>query len=158
MDVLTRHLFHPLQIFHVALLLVFHPRLRFRSFHSNYSSFSLAASACFAIYGHPQNKQKIFQNFDRETLDKIGDFLQQGNTRSALLLVQLALALGFVCHCFACGFVLVGRLGDQQGLPSWLEYEMKGPFEASDTMQGPAVKSIYIAAYYYTLTTMISVG
>jgi hypothetical protein len=97
-------------------------------------------------------------NVDRQTLDRIGDVLQMGNTRSALLLGQLAFALGYTCHCLACGFVLVGRVGVIRGMQSWLEFELDGPYDASDTVKGPHVKSIYLAAFYYTFTTMTSVG
>jgi len=103
--------------------------------------------------------EKILQNLDRSTLDHIGDFLQRGNTRSVVLFSQLAFVLAFVCHLFACGFVLVGRMGSKRGGPNWLESEMGGPFEASDTEKGgQAVNSIYLAAFYYALTTIVSVG
>jgi hypothetical protein len=88
---------------------------------------------------------KILRNLDRETLDKIGDFFQHGFTRTFFTITYLMLALAYVCHVLACGFVLVGRSGSLEGIPNWLENELKGPFEAADTVQGPSVTSIYIA-------------
>ena len=35
--------------------------------------------------------EKILSNLDRDTLDHIEDFLQEGSTRSALLMISLAL-------------------------------------------------------------------
>ncbi len=57
------------------------------------------------------------------------DFFQNGNTRSAVLLLRLTGALGYVCHLLACGFVAVGRVGAEAGygLDSWLENDVRGP-------------------------------
>ena len=106
--------------------------------------------------------EKILSTLDRDTLDMIEDFFQNGSTRSAVLMIQLSFYLGYVCHLLACGFVMIGRIGAQDpDADSWLENEMKGPFYAFDTTsEAPEghVDTIYIAAFYFTLTTMTSVG
>jgi CRP-like cAMP-binding protein len=103
-------------------------------------------------------KEMASQALRRDTLDRLEDFLNEGSTRSLLLLASLALRLGFVVHLAACGWVLVGRQSDQRGDDSWLANDLGGGFRAGDTEGGPYVDSIYIAAFYYVLTTMTSVG
>ena len=132
---------------------------------------------------------KILSNLDRDTLDKLEDFLQAGGTRSAIVMTKLLIGLAYSCHIMACCFVLVGRAGALGGDPSWLQYDYGvGPDddgwkgytaqqtrgstydkekyasfqEAEDNQDmipdsGPAT-SIYIAAFYFCLTTMTSVG
>jgi len=58
---------------------------------------------------------------------------QDGTTRSVMLMARLMLILALVCHFLACGFVIVGRASDAEGLESWLHYEMRGPFVSADT-------------------------
>jgi len=69
--------------------------------------------------------------------------------------------MAYVCHLMACGFVLVGRLCNKEGLDCWFDHEDTnghGPYHAKDTTGGELVFSIYIAAFYFCLTTMTSVG
>eukprot|EP00614_Pseudopedinella_elastica_P004136 CAMPEP_0172592174 /NCGR_PEP_ID=MMETSP1068-20121228/11054_1 /TAXON_ID=35684 /ORGANISM="Pseudopedinella elastica, Strain CCMP716" /LENGTH=205 /DNA_ID=CAMNT_0013389011 /DNA_START=50 /DNA_END=663 /DNA_ORIENTATION=+ len=101
---------------------------------------------------------KILSNLDRETNDRIADFLAAGATRSFVMMVRLMLSLGYVVHIMACGFVLVGRTGSLENQDSWLAYELDGPYEAYDTTVAPSSFSIYVAAFYFCLTTMTSVG
>lgn len=102
--------------------------------------------------------EKILSNLDRDTLDHIEDFLQNGSTRSGLLMISLALKTGFICHLLACFWVLVGRIGSAKDMDNWMLYEIKGKFDKSDTTGGDNVGSIYLAAFYFCLTTMTSVG
>jgi hypothetical protein len=71
--------------------------------------------------------------------------------------VQLLLLMSFSCHLMACGWVSVGRTGVLAGLDSWLTTDIYGPFEAEDTTGGRHVHTIYLSAFYFSLTTMTSV-
>jgi len=105
--------------------------------------------------------EKILYSLDRDALDRIEDFFTDGASLSINSLLSLLLALAFVVHLMACCFVLVGRMGDEEGDESWLHYEMRGPFYSKDTtgVNGDnPVYSIYIASFYFCLTTMTSVG
>jgi hypothetical protein len=103
--------------------------------------------------------EKILTNLDRDTMDRIEDFFQDNNTRSALVIIALALKTAFVCHLLSCLWVFIGRQGSHHGVDNWLMYELKGPFDYTDTVgRGPSVGSIYLAAFYFCLTTMSSVG
>jgi len=102
--------------------------------------------------------EKILSSLDRDTLDHLEDFFQDITTRSLVCVVNLLVCLAYVCHLLACGFVLVGRTSDQQGEDTWLAHEWKGPYEAKDTVDGPHVYSIYLAAFYFCLTTTTSIG
>ena len=91
---------------------------------------------------------KIISNLDRDTNDKIEDFLQNGTTRATFTSLKLLLFLMYTTHLFACGFVVVGRAGSDAGVDSWLDHEMKGPYTSEDTTGvngGAAVFSIYVA-------------
>lgn len=77
------------------------------------------------------------------------------------MLTKLAVILGLVCHFMSCGFVLIGRQSLLVDQPSWLDDTLHGPYTAKDTTgkTGDAsVNSIYIAAFYFCMTTMTSVG
>jgi len=108
--------------------------------------------------------EKILSNLDRDTLDKLEDFMQAGGTRSAIVMSKLLIGLAYACHLLACGFVLVGRYGyTTYGCcgETWLDADNLGPFKARDTSGidgGSLVMTIYIAAFYFSLTTMTSVG
>jgi hypothetical protein len=108
--------------------------------------------------------EKILSNLDRDTLDKLEDFIQAGGTRSAIVMSKLLIGLAYACHLLACGFVLVGRYGyTTYGCcgETWLDADNLGPFKARDTSGidgGKLVMTIYIAAFYFSLTTMTSVG
>jgi len=84
-----------------------------------------------------------------------------------IVMVKLLAIMGYTCHVMDCGFVMIGRTGYKKGLPSWLEFDsfervdgtvIQGPYTASDTEGGDNVLSIYIAGFYFCLTTMTSVG
>ena len=100
--------------------------------------------------------KEMTSSLDQNTLDMVDDFLNEGSTRSLLLLASLALRLGFVVHISACGWVFVARQSQLRGENSWLTNDFNG-YEAVDT-EGPHADSIYIASFYYVLTTMTSVG
>jgi len=104
---------------------------------------------------------KIISNLDRDTNDKIEDFLQNGTTRATFTSIKLLFFLMYTTHLFACGFVLVGRAGSDAGVDSWFDHEIKGPYTSEDTtgVNGvTAVFSIYVAAFYFIITTITSVG
>mmetsp|Transcript_9926 Transcript_9926/g.22814 ORF Transcript_9926/g.22814 Transcript_9926/m.22814 type:complete len:504 (-) Transcript_9926:1962-3473(-) len=113
----------------------------------------------FLKLGRLLKVEKILSNLDRDTLDRLEDFLQDQETRSAILLANLGCFMGFVCHLLACGFVVVGRQGAIDGKPNWLENDpVKGPWGPADTGPDREAGSIYIVAFYFCLTTMTSVG
>lgn len=95
---------------------------------------------------------------DRDTIDRIEDFFQEGSTRSGVILLSLAMQLGFICHIAACIWTYIGRRGAINGDHTWFAYEESGPYSEKDTTGGDNVSSIYLAAFYYSLTTMTSVG
>jgi len=69
--------------------------------------------------------------------------------------------MSFVCHLMACGWVAVGKACFESGVDNWLENDIKGPFTSKDTtgLNGDRpVYSIFIASFYFCLTTMCSVG
>ena len=79
------------------------------------------------------------------------------------MMLRLIFALCYACHILGCGWVVVGRKGSAAGVPNWLDSEMKGPFVALDTTGtgedgDDSVFSIYVAAFYYSITTMTSIG
>jgi len=112
----------------------------------------------FLKLGRLLKLEKIMSNMDRDVVDRIEDFFSDIQTRSVIVVAGLALKMGYAVHLLSCMWVLVGRTGSLAEHDNWLVHEMKGEFEASDTTGGRHVKSIYLAAYYYTLTTMTSVG
>ena len=73
------------------------------------------------------------------------------------MILNLAFALGYACHVLACCWVLVGRSTAQAGADSWFAYELKGPYSATSTGDPKHSSSIYIAAFYFCLTTFTSV-
>jgi len=105
--------------------------------------------------------EKIISNLDRDSIDSIADVMQNTSTRTGVVIWQLSFALCYSCHLMACGWVLVGRYASDAGSENWLANELKGPFESLDTTgekgEG-AVSSIYIASFYFCLTTATSVG
>ena len=165
----------------------------------------------FLKLGRLLKLSKILGNLDRDTLDKIEDFMQGGGTRSMMVFAKLMGALAYACHILACGYVLIGRYGytnfddemfaDTNGGGTWLAKENLGPWKARDTAGlteekdlavltsrfSPTISSslflmtcmhssinvvaififyfslirlvpVYIAAFYFALTTMTSVG
>ena len=68
---------------------------------------------------------KILNNLDRDTLDHVEDFLQNGSTRSAVVVLHLSFTLWYACHIMACGWVLVGRSCAQADVYNWLDYDIK---------------------------------
>ena len=117
----------------------------------------------FLKLGRLLKVEKILSNLDRDTMDLIAEFLQQGTTRTMVLTFYLTISLCYACHIMACGFVVAGRAGSHQGIVNWLENEIRGPFEALDTTGrgdrgDDAVYSIYIAAFYMAITSTTSIG
>jgi hypothetical protein len=104
----------------------------------------------FAKLGRLLKLEKILSNLDRETLDNIEDFLQRGSTKSGMVIARLTLYMAYACHLMACGFVYVGKVGEKEGVETWLDFESNGPFTSKDTTgrgdKGPnAPYSIYIS-------------
>ena len=115
----------------------------------------------FLKLGRLLKMDKILSNLDQDTMDHIEDFFQSGTTRSAVLMMRLVLIMAFCCHIMACGWVVIGKVGSGYGIDTWMLNEIRGPFVSEDTtgINGDdPVYSIYIAAFYYCLTTMTSVG
>jgi len=113
----------------------------------------------FLKLGRLLKMEKILSNLDRDTQDRIEDFINSGGTRSVMVMVKLMLVLAYACHILACGFVLVGRTCASDGLEeNWLAMEALGPWYPEDTEKGTAVWKIYVAAFYFTITTLTSVG
>jgi hypothetical protein len=112
----------------------------------------------FLKLGRLLKLEKIMANIDRDLIDRIEDFFSDIQTRSVIVVAVLALKMGYTVHLLSCLWVLVGRMGSLADDDNWLIHELKGEFVAADTREGRNVRSIYIAAFYYTLTTMTSVG
>lgn len=47
-----------------------------------------------------------------------------GNTRSAILMMTLAIKTGFICHLLTCLWVFVGRLSDKENNANWLNSDL----------------------------------
>jgi len=116
----------------------------------------------FLKLGRLLKMEKILSSLDRDVLDTIEDFFAAGSTRSVMMMLKLVLTMAYINHILACGWVAIGRLTSSQGMDeNWLFYEQRGPFTAEDCtgVNGDRdAYTIYIAAFYYCLTTMTSVG
>jgi len=112
----------------------------------------------FLKLGRLLKLQKIMSSLDRDTLDRIEDFINNGRTQSVAICAKLLLLMTFSCHIMGCFWVLVGRYSLEVGEVSWLESDINGPYVMKDTTGGKHVYSIYLAAFYYSLTTMTSIG
>ena len=102
----------------------------------------------FLRLGRLLKLEKILSNLDQVTLDILADFLQNGRTRSAVVMLKLIFCLCYATHLMACGFVAVGKAGDVRNMNNWLVHELRGPFTSEDTTGvngGRPVYSIYIA-------------
>ena len=103
--------------------------------------------------------------------------------RAVVRLARVSVAISYTVHLMACFWVLVGRLSDQQayiglhpkapdedtGLvfhqgpyrwvapeePSWLVAQ---GWSAAHTSRKKYLRSIYLSAYYFCMTTMATVG
>jgi len=112
----------------------------------------------FLKLGRLLKLKKIMSSLDRDTLDRIEDFINNGRTQSVAMCAKLLLLMTFSCHIMGCFWVLVGRYSLDVGEVSWLESDINGPYVMKDTTGGKHVYSIYLAAFYYSLTTMTSIG
>lgn len=99
----------------------------------------------------------LLKNLDPDTLDLIEDFLATGATRSILRILRLVFIVGFVAHIMACFFIYFGKQSRLYGKDSWFLHERK-EYRAKQTERGHAVMRIYLAAYYYSITTMTTIG
>jgi hypothetical protein len=73
----------------------------------------------------------------------------------------LTISFALVAHFMACGFVLMARVALLSDRPSWLDYNLHGPYTVHDLAGengGGKVASAYIAAFYFCVTTMTTVG
>ena len=114
----------------------------------------------FLKLGRLLKVEKIMSNLDRDTLDQLEDFFHDQSTRSVIILFGLALKTGYICHLLSCFWTYVGRIGARdKSEASWLEHDLNGPFEATDTEGDSAFAGkIYLSAFYFCFTTMTSVG
>jgi hypothetical protein len=87
----------------------------------------------FLKLGRLLKMEKILSNLDRDTLDIIEDFFQDGTTRSIVMMFKLIFYLAYATHILACGFVVVGKVGDAANVDNWLANEIRGPFTTQDT-------------------------
>jgi len=99
----------------------------------------------------------IMNRLDPNTVDRIEDFLADGATRTGLRIIRILFIMGYVCHLMACLWTFAGRSADLDGKNSWLAMDLQ-VFTAADTTGGPKVMKIYLGAFYYSLTTMTTVG
>jgi hypothetical protein len=112
----------------------------------------------FLKLGRLLKLEKILSSLDQDTLDRIEDFANNGRTQTVAMCAKLLLLMTFSCHIMGCFWVLVGRYSLNNGATSWLETDINGPFDMTDTTAGKNVYSIYLAAFYFSLTTMTSIG
>jgi len=122
---------------------------------------------------------KILQRIDRDTMDAIEDVMQDPTFRSIVTVFKISVMISYTTHLLACFFVLVGRMSDirrrdadgywgepgnwPEGPMYWRSPDADSWLEAEGwTYETPGKKkyarSVYIAAYYFCLTTMTSVG
>ena len=121
----------------------------------------------------------IMNRIDPDTVDRIEDFLAEGFTRTVIRILRLMVIMGLMCHFMACIWVLVGRIASDHSTEddydddtvagkqlreqfrtrdSWLEADLHF-WEAKDTESGTdTVMDIYLSAYYFSFTTMTTVG
>jgi len=64
----------------------------------------------FLKLGRLLKLEKILGNLDMDTLDTIEDFMQDGRTRSMVVMMKLLLYLAYSCHLLACGFLVAGKV------------------------------------------------
>ena len=64
----------------------------------------------FLKLGRLLKLEKILGNLDMDTLDTIEDFMQDGRTRSMVVMMKLLLYLAYSCHLLACGFLVTGKV------------------------------------------------
>lgn len=95
---------------------------------------------------------------DRETVEKIQDFVNHYGGRQNIMFVQVGAALGILCHVLGCVWVYVGRQEDKKGHVNWLRDGSYTGYSYKDTKGGDSVGSIYLTAFYFCMTTMTSVG
>ena len=103
---------------------------------------------------------KIWRSLSADMKDKISDMVAHGNTQHFLVILGLILRTMFFCHLLSCIWVAVGRSGAKRGDLNWLtaDSSKQGPFKPEDTEGGDRVWSVYLAAFYFTVTTIMSVG
>jgi hypothetical protein len=92
--------------------------------------------------------------------DYIMDVAADGSTQQLIIIFGLAIRTILFCHLLSCVWVAVGRSGAKRGELNWLaaDSSKEGPFVPADTEGGDRVWSVYLAAFYFTLTTITSVG
>ena len=103
--------------------------------------------------------ESMASSMDRGIIDILEDFVASPRTRNVLILLKLVAEVFFMNHVLCCIWVAIGRRESLvDGRDYWLAHELRGPYQAQDTERGPHVRSIYIASFYFCLTTMTSVG
>lgn len=103
---------------------------------------------------------KIWRSLSADMKDIISDAVAHGNTQHFLVIFGLIIRTMFFCHLLSCIWVAVGRSGAKRGDLNWLNADSskEGPFRPEDTEGGDRVWSVYLAAFYFTVTTIMSVG
>ena len=92
--------------------------------------------------------EDMLGSLEDDVKDRVEDFMQDGRTKSAVMMLSIVVKTAVINHMLACIWTLIGRVGSVNGRDNWLEYEVLGPFDANDTEGGPNVGSIYLAAFY----------
>lgn len=107
----------------------------------------LKTAKLFNIYFNPQTKEWV------------EDFLSQYGSSIQVKFIEVVFMLALLCHYMGCFWVLVAREGSRNNHETWLsDGTVVDNFTYKSTKSGPDVGSIYIAAFYYCMTTMTSVG
>jgi hypothetical protein len=103
---------------------------------------------------------KIFNLYlSPQTREWVEDFLSQYGGSIQVKFFQVVFLLALLCHYMGCFWVKVAREGSRNGQVTWLSDGLVvDDFDYKSTKWGPNVGSIYIAAFYYCMTTMTSVG
>ena len=102
--------------------------------------------------------EDMMGSLGEEAKDRVEDFMQDGRTKSAVMLLSIMVKTAAINHLLACVWTAIGRAGSSDDMDNWLANEQKGPFFVEDTEEGPHVTTIYLASFYFCFTTMSSVG
>lgn len=130
------------------------------SFLKTIKSAKMLRTLRFLKLGRILKAGKIWRSLSVDLQDSISDVAANGSTQQLLVILGLAFRTVLICHLLSCVWVAVGRSGAKRGELNWLaaDSSKEGPFVPEDTEGGDRVWSVYLAAFYFTLTTITSVG